>query len=582
MIRAFLAEWLARLAIQWTFTLRHRFGLWAARLSALIFAGSHRGCLLLTYFHLKNEKIDKAINQMRRYYAAGPQRAKWGLDLESWRSRSGRNLLGRRACARTFSLASSWQRLQPLPRQVQAALWKARRYNDLAELAQIGGQFILQAHALLAAHRPEAALERLALVPVEEWNGEATFVRVKCLQVQSKLNEAIKEMEFAISENGAGQAALRLLVELYRHTGRDAEARQVAERLDKEHEISQCEFKPPLEGRVYHIITEDHELTTTPGKSDGRPWLSLREARIQLVDKPRLVNRIASDCGTPWTHLIDIGSYTVIKAAAEQYPATWAEVLAEFEAFMTETIASGNDLGVHVHSDKSWLAIERIEPERIWLTRRVPGWGQLHRFGRIDDLSSKMGFTAAGKELVEKCGRRARPSYRALFFRAGSYNVGATLFETAESMDAVRSAGLCVNNEALEMDGITESLGRTPDNRYSLFNDTPWIADHARNGLQASPLRTRDFPVYSIVETARRYFGDRRVLDRLERNASSVKYLVAIDHDTEIGNAKAGGQWDDLNPASGDWKALADYLRDLGQSQAFSCVRAGDLINVGL
>jgi hypothetical protein len=232
-------------------------------------------------------------------------------------------------------------------------------------LAQSGGQVVLQAHALLAGGSPGAALERLAQAPPETWNGEASFVRTKCLQAQGKLGEAIKELEYAIAESGAGHATRQLLIELYHQVGREAEAHEVAEHLERDYKITSYKFKSSPEGRVYHIITEDHELATIPGKSEGQPWLSLRAARIQLVDKGRLVNRIAGDCGTPWTHLIDIGSYTVIKAASEQYPDTWGDVLAEFEAFMSETIATGNDLGVHVHSDKSWLAVERIEPERV-------------------------------------------------------------------------------------------------------------------------------------------------------------------------------------------------------------------------
>jgi hypothetical protein len=149
-------------------------------------------------------------------------------------------------------------------------------------------------------------------------------------------------------------------------------------------------------------------------------------------------------------------------------------------------------------------------------------------------------------------------------------------------MDAMRSAGLYVTSDALEMDGITESLGRVRETIYSFAGDTPWIANRGRDGFQALPLRTRDFPVYSVVETARRYKSDRRILERLQRNAGNVNCVIAIDHDIEIGNAKAGGRWDDLSLASGDWVALAEYLRDLGRSKAFRCARAGDLIGVWL
>jgi len=84
MIRALLAEWIARQGIQWTFICREPQGQWAAWFSNLLFSGSHRGTLLSVHFYLKKEKFNKAISKMRGYYAVGRQRAEWEIVCHIW------------------------------------------------------------------------------------------------------------------------------------------------------------------------------------------------------------------------------------------------------------------------------------------------------------------------------------------------------------------------------------------------------------------------------------------------------------------------------------------------------------------
>lgn len=579
MLRAFLAEWIARSGIQWVFTCRERQARWAARVSAWLFAGSHRGTLLSVYFSIQEGNTHQVLSRLRKYYAASLRRAAWGKRLDQWRrEKASSNGLFRRVLPRFFSLAKTWLHPQPVPRQVQQALWKTGQYAELAGLAQASGQPILQAHALVMDGKSHAALEQLKQIPPGQWNGEAAYVNALSLQALGQVNEAAAALELAVAENGGGRTTRNLLIELYHQTGQEQKALDEAERLVQDYLIPSLQFRQAEDGRVYHLITEDHELTTTPGKSDGNPWLSLREARIQLIEKGRIVNRIAENCGTPWTHLIDIGSYTVLKSAAEQYPGTWGEVLAEFTAFLAETTTSGNDLGVHVHPDKSFLAVEKVEADHVWITRHTPGWGELTRFGKMEDPSSKLGLVFAGKKLVEQYARQVAPDFQAMFFRSGAFATGSTLFETSESLDALSRVGLWVGSDALAMDGITESLGRTKNVIYRAAFEAPWM-ETAENGMiQALPLQTRDFPVYSVVEAARRYAHDKQSLARLEQYAINKGCLTAFDHDIEINNTKMGGRWDDLNPSSGDWAALAGYLEGVGRSKAFRCIRANDLV----
>jgi hypothetical protein len=579
MIRAFLAEWVARQGIQWAFTCQEKKSRWAAWLSSILFLGSHRGTLLSSYLYLEDSQLNNVISRMKRYYESNKERAKWGNCLDAWRS-SGRfsNPLIRKLFPRIYSLANTWLRLQPIPKQVQYALWQARNYPELANLAQSSQQVALRAHALFAGGNPVAAMELLAQIPNSEWNGEATYLSAKSFQSRCDYQSAIALLENAIIKYGAGRQTRQLLVELYRQVGQEINADQEEKSIAQDYKAIHNIFLPPQNGRTIHIITEDHELTKTPGKSEDHPWLSIREARVQLVDKGRQVNKIASNCGTPWTHLIDIGSYTVLKAAAEIYPASWGDVLSDYESFLTETIASGNDLGVHVHPDKSWLIMNKIEPDCIYLNQSGLGWGNLSRFNNIGYPSSKVGFVIEGKTLVERFGQLADPSFHVKIFRSGSYSMGSTLFETAESIDALCSVGLNIGSDALELDGVTESLGRKENIFYGTANGAIWRSSDDPEFFQILPLRTKLMPVYSVIEAARHYRKNMGFLSKLEQTVMNVDLLVSMDHDIEIGNAKSGGKWDDLNLNSPDWSALSRYLEAIGKSKTFRCIRFNDLV----
>jgi hypothetical protein len=159
--------------------------------------------------------------------------------------------------------------------------------------------------------------------------------------------------------------------------------------------------------------------------------------------------------------------------------------------------------------------------------------------------------------------------------------MGSTLFEVSESVSALCYVGLNVGSDALEMDGITESLGRDGCAIYNAAWESIWEEDHKSNFLQMLPLRAEFMPVYSVVDAARLYQKDSMLIAKVEKKAKGLNALVSMDHDIEIGNAKSGGRWDDLDPNSEDWKAISNYLTAIGNSNHFKCVRARDVV-VGL
>ena len=335
---------------------------------------------------------------------------------------------------------------------------------------------------------------------------------------------------------------------------------------------------------VLHIIAEDHEWSITPGKSEGKNYLTLKEARIQLVEKGRIINKICQEAGVPWSHLIDFGSYLMIKNAGLLFPNSWGELLEDFHLFFTETIQSGNDLGIHVHYDKSMLAADHIEEDKIFINNdHLKTWGELNEIGSIEDPLSKLGMVVGCKRLLEEYGRKVNPNFSANFFRAGSYSMGITKEQTKTSIAALLKAGIYISSDALLMDGITESIGRlSEDCVYNAKHSSPWIKEDNYSKeffIQALPLRTKYLARYCVMDMARLYIRKSRVLQNVINEAKNGQgYIISVDHDIDIGFSKYGGKWDSLDQNSGDLKLLKIYINALGKQKDVKCVKANDFV----
>ena len=279
----------------------------------------------------------------------------------------------------------------------------------------------------------------------------------------------------------------------------------------------------------------------------------MREARIQLIEKGRIVNKICQDAGVPWSHLIDFGSYLLIKRAGLLFPNTWGNVLEDFHSFFVETIKSGNDLGIHVHPDKSFLAAQKIEEDKIFIDNgHIKTWGELDEMGNIEDPISKLGMVAGCKKLLEEHGRKADPNFNANFFRAGSYSMGITLEQTRMSVSALLKAGIFVSSSALLLDGITESIGRLSNECVYIANHTlPWEKEKQYSNelyIEALPLRTRQLARYCVMDMSRLYNRNHNVLKNTIKEARKGQgYIISVDHDIDIGLSKYGGKWDSLD-----------------------------------
>lgn len=337
-------------------------------------------------------------------------------------------------------------------------------------------------------------------------------------------------------------------------------------------------------GKIIHLITDDHEWSITPGKSFGKNYLSLYEAEVQLIKKGYIINEISNSLSIPWVHLIDIGAYLLLEAASKEYPHTWGEIKKKFEKFMIDTIRSGNDLGVHIHPDKSHLAIERIEKDKIFI-KSFPSWGEMVMGGKVDDIYSKQGLLLRGKKLVEEFGKMADSNFEAVFFRAGKYSIGNTVEQTADSMSILSNAGLKIMSDALLCDGMTSSLSRnTKETVYYCKHGMPWLTEDHPNEktlIQALPFRSKYFPVYSVLASSKIYAKNKSILPSIiEELKEGNRLAVSIDHDIDFGYNLVKQSWDNLDADKGDWCLLTNYLLALSETEEFAFVNSRDFYKI--
>ena len=471
-IRAITSEFMGKLGIDLAFKKKENLALIFAYTSKILFSGSRRGSLLLSYLYIRHNKMDKAVKIFNTYEKRAPLLINLAKAIERYKTKN------KYLIPRVYSLTQTWNKTLPVPRQIQS-------HSD-------------------------------------------------------------------------------------------------QELISQSFNINSYEFKSNKE--ILHIIAEDHEWSITPGKSEGKKYLTLREARIQLVEKGRIVNKICQDAGVPWSHLIDFGSYLMIYRAALLFPNSWGELLEELHLFFIETIKTGNDLGIHVHYDKSFLAAEKIEEDRIFINNEhLKTWGDLEEFGTIEDPISKFGMVAGCKNLLEKYGRKVDPEFSANFFRSGSYSMGTTIEQTRISIEVLLKAGILVSSSALSIDGITESIGRlSKECVYNAKFSSPWEKEKNYSNelfIEALPLRTKYLARYCVMDMARLYHRKPHVLeDVIQEAQKGQRYIISVDHDIDIGFSKYGGSWDSLDEDSGDFKILKKYIIALSKQKDLKCIKANDFV----
>jgi len=340
--------------------------------------------------------------------------------------------------------------------------------------------------------------------------------------------------------------------------------------------LYKTQFIKNLENNILHLATDDHEWSISQRKSHGKPYLTISEAEIQLIKKGYLINKISRDYGVPWTHLIDAGALNFLEEASNIFPHSWGEVYLNFCQFLTDTKKEGNDLGLHLHPEKSSLAIDKIESDKIWIKNQIPLFGEITRNQLLYNSNTQKKLLSNGIKTIELHARKVDSSFSVRFFRAGKYSTGRNFYESAETMNALSQSGISISSDSLEFDYLNESLGRDA-NQTVFFSKVgfPWKIEEDKskcNFIQALPLRTKVFPYYSILAYSHLYSHNKNVLKKLIKSAwEGNRIIISIDHDIDFGAQSKGG-WRNLNENTGDWLCLRNYLDALHKQKCIKFI----------
>lgn len=242
----------------------------------------------------------------------------------------------------------------------------------------------------------------------------------------------------------------------------------------------------PRPGKVYYVLTEDCE-TFDGGEQTGdygankilgnhNNWMDPEEYRIQMIEKPDALNRIAERYGAHWTHFWTATQRFAAAWAAARSPAeTWTALLTALD----RSILLGSrrhEYAAHIHFDFEPDSALPPQPRLLYdpqtdgilpheyyhpTTNRwhmYHGWdgsrkgiAYVKQTGDLEDLDSKIGSL---RKCVRYLSRLALGGKYPLAFRTGAGDFGAASEDVSASIRALHANGIWVDADAgIYLDG---------------------------------------------------------------------------------------------------------------------------------
>ncbi|MFC1505221.1 hypothetical protein ACFL5W_01760 [Thermodesulfobacteriota bacterium] len=221
--------------------------------------------------------------------------------------------------------------------------------------------------------------------------------------------------------------------------------------------IVNINVKDENEGKVLFVITEDLEQSSDfPHRNDATPKeedLDINEVLIDLIEKPKIADRILNKYNAKWSHIIDIGSaFTRVKWLSKKSSTIeWKDVWENLKEYYSETIKQGNDIQLHLHaynlphSDNFSQKFDNRSNQLIFSQKKSykdghrGAWSnQYIKIGDFKLKNTKIGSIKYGIEQLERELCKKKPSYRTIFFRAGEYEFGIDKKSVRESIISLR------------------------------------------------------------------------------------------------------------------------------------------------
>lgn len=338
------------------------------------------------------------------------------------------------------------------------------------------------------------------------------------------------------------------------------------------------------EGMILFVITEDHETGETSNcHLDNTPdsWdISAYEAKVDLVDKGYLADRIANKYGIKWTHMIDVGSCILTPKYAKEFSGneSWNETYNEVINYLIWSYKNGNDIQLHMHcnsipdSPNFGYYYDNATDELIWNksiketkypSTRYNSWANVYtKLGDEKNPYTRVGSLIRGKSILESILKPYNPDYRVVFFRAGQWDFGDNKDDIKKSFIALGMAGFLgdssLSSGTYYKQGFRfgSPVGKNvflvkikDENKTDIVFEILPTVDETAFGYSPYPITPLKDPklVKNIYES---------LIDGKERVKPGIHIIMEMYH---IGTTNSGTPyWDSSDLNIGDWKKM-DY-----------------------
>jgi acyl-coenzyme A thioesterase PaaI-like protein len=309
--------------------------------------------------------------------------------------------------------------------------------------------------------------------------------------------------------------------------------------------------------RVLYVLTEDCE-TFDGGETTGdygalralgnaNGFMDPEEYRVQMIDKPRALNRIAERHGARWTHFWTTTQLSAARwAASQSRTGAWDRVVSDLEESVREG-ARTHEYAPHIHFDfepdsalppqprlqydaatDGLLPREYYDPQRN-RDHKFHGWDGARKgiayvkeegdFSRPDTKTGSL--RAAVRTLAGLTPARGQ----ALVTRTGACDFGAGAQDLHVSFRALEANGLLANADA----GLYEHAGAHPRGRQAYFCRRDDLEREIDDLREAGPVQLRAPEVQldgASLEDLNAWFERRLAQSR----GAGVRAIVAMTH----------------------------------------------------
>jgi acyl-coenzyme A thioesterase PaaI-like protein len=275
----------------------------------------------------------------------------------------------------------------------------------------------------------------------------------------------------------------------------------------------------PAPGRVFYVLTEDCE-TFDGGESTGdygarsvlgnaNGFMDPEEYRVQMIEKPQALNRIAERHGARWTHFWTTTQLSAARwAATQSRTGAWDRVVAGLEESVREG-AQRHEYAPHIHFDfepdsalppQPRLAYDAATDGLLPREYYDPDTNPDHRFHGWDGARKGIAYvkeegdfsrpdTKAGslRAAARLLARLAPDRPQALVTRTGACDFGAAPPDLQASFRALEANGLLGNADA----GLYEHVGAHPRGRQAYFCRRDDLEREIADLREAGPVQLR-------------------------------------------------------------------------------------------